>query len=264
MELIYRGTTYNYNPDKTPGRPFKQVREAGPAYNLNYRGVTYRVDPNAKQSEFSVRPAAYELIYRGSSSQTELHIHLQPELVGQVAEASEVDTERLDLVNCFCKQDLNLQHIAMLLLAQLRSGGMMSQLYVESLTQVLVIHLLQHYSKSTQIITSENRTLTRTQLQQAIDYIHTHLDRGLSLVELAKIINISSTYFASLFKRAMGISSHQYVIQQRVERANLLLTTTDLTIADIALQVGFSSQSHLTQKFKRFTGMTPQQVRPLP
>jgi AraC-like DNA-binding protein len=41
-------------------------------------------------------------------------------------------------------------------------------------------------------------------LQQAIDYIHTHLDQDLSLVELAGVINISPTYFASLFKRAMG------------------------------------------------------------
>jgi transposase-like protein len=54
---------------------------------------------------------------------------------------------------------------------------------------------------------------------------------------------------------------HQYVIQQRVERAKLMLSKTDLTIADIALQVGFSSQSHLTQQFKRLAGMTPKQGR---
>jgi len=53
-----------------------------------------------------------------------------------------------------------------------------------------------------------------------------------------------------------GISPHQYVIQQRVERAKLMLSKTDLAIADIALQVGFSSQSHLTQQFKRATGLT--------
>ncbi|WP_199317135.1 helix-turn-helix domain-containing protein [Chroococcidiopsis sp [FACHB-1243]] len=47
-----------------------------------------------------------------------------------------------------------------------------------------------------------------------------------------------------------------------MELAKLLLTTTDLAIANIALQVGFSSQSHLNQQFKRFTGMTPKQVRP--
>lgn len=63
-----------------------------------------------------------------------------------------------------------------------------------------------------------------------------------------------------LFKRATGISPHQYVIKQRVERAKLLLTTTDLAIAKIALQVEFSSQSHLAQHFKRLTGITPKQV----
>ncbi|MBV8885412.1 MAG: helix-turn-helix transcriptional regulator [Chroococcidiopsidaceae cyanobacterium CP_BM_RX_35] len=195
-------------------------------------------------------------IYRQS-----LHIYLTPESIGQAAEAFELDQNQLDLVNCFAKPDLDLQCIARLLLAELKSGGMMGQLYIESLTQVLIIHLLRHYSTVTQTITSENRSLTRNQLQQAIDYIHTHLDRDLSLVEIADVINISPTYFASLFKRAIGISPHQYVIQQRVERAKVMLTKTDLAIADIALQVGFSSQSHLTQQFKRFTGMTPKQVR---
>ena len=104
-----------------------------------------------------------------------------------------------------------------------------------------------------------DRSLTHVQLQQAIDYIHTHLNRNLSLVKIAGVINISPTYFASLFKRATGISPHQYVIRQRVKRAKVMLAETDLAIADIALQVGFSSQSHLTQQFKCLTGMTPKQ-----
>lgn len=197
----------------------------------------------------------------GVSYRPTLYIHLKPGLIAQVAEASEIDTERIDLVNCFSKQDLHLQHIAMLLLAELRSGGMMGQMYVESLTQVLVIHLLRHYSTFTQTITSENRSLTHSRLQQALDYIHIHLDQELSLGQIAEVINISPTYFASLFKRATGISPHQYVIQERVERAKSLLLKTDLSITDIALQVGFSSQSHLTQQFKRLTGITPKHVR---
>jgi AraC family transcriptional regulator len=196
--------------------------------------------------------------------QTELNIHLQPKLVEQVAQVSEINTARVNLVNHFGQQDLNLQQIAMLLLAEVRSGGMMGRLYVESLSQALVIHLLRHYSEDAPIIAPENRSLTHIQLQQAIDYIHTHLDRDLSLVELANIVNISPTYFASLFKQAMKISPHQYVIQQRVKQAKVMLSKTNLAIADIALQVGFSSQSHLTQQFKRITGMTPKQVRPSP
>lgn len=107
----------------------------------------------------------------------------------------------------------------------------------------------------------KSRSLTHTQLCQVLDYINAHLARDLSLAELAEIINISPIYFANLFKQAIGISPHQYGIQQRVERAKTMLTKTDLAIADIALQVGFSSQSHLTQQFKRLTGITPKQIR---
>ena len=89
--------------------------------------------------------------------------------------------QRLDLVNCFDRQDLQLHQIAMLLHAELQSNGIMGQLYVESLTQMLVIHLLRHYSTFTKTITSGNRGLTNLQLQQAIEYIHTHLDQDLSL-----------------------------------------------------------------------------------
>ncbi|WP_404788359.1 AraC family transcriptional regulator [Altericista sp. CCNU0014] len=113
----------------------------------------------------------------------------------------------------------------------------------------------------TTTIEFKHKGLTCTQLQQVLDYIQTHLDRDLSLVELAKTLNLSPTYFASAFKQAIDISPHQYVIQQRVEQATLMLSKTDLAIADIALQVGFSSQSHLTQHFKRFMGKTPKQIR---
>jgi AraC family transcriptional regulator len=110
-------------------------------------------------------------------------------------------------------------------------------------------------------ITFQNKGLTNVQLQQAIDYIDTNLDRELSLEQIAAVINISPNYFASLFKNATGTSPHQYVIRQRVKQAEVMLSKTNWAIADIALQVGFSSQSHLNQQFKRFTGMTPKQAR---
>ena len=206
-------------------------------------------------------PAGQPSYWRGEASETDetmLHIHLNPELVRQVAETSELD--RIDLVNCFSKYDLRLHQIAMMLLSELKSDGIMGQLYVESLTQVLIIHLLRHYSTSTQNIAPKHGGLTTSQLRQAIDYVQAHLDRDLSLAEIAAAISISPTYFSRLFKRATGSSPHQYVIQQRVERAKVLLKTTDLAIANVALQVGFSSQSHLTQHFKRLTGVTPKQI----
>jgi AraC family transcriptional regulator len=97
-----------------------------------------------------------------------LNIHLKPELVEQVAEGSEIDPQRFTLINGIGQQNLQLHQVAMLLLAELQSGGIMGRLYVESLTQALVIHLLRHYSTVTQTITSENRNLTHVQLQQLV------------------------------------------------------------------------------------------------
>jgi AraC family transcriptional regulator len=206
-----------------------------------------------------------------------LCIYLQPELLVATAARSGLDPalpNQLDLVRCLTQSDPHLQQIAMMLLAELKSGGIMGELYLESLTQLLTIHLLQYYGNLQQMlaeptigtrhanetIIADYHSLNQTRLQQATDYIHEHLNGDLSMAQIASSINISPTYFASLFKQATGISLHQYVITQRVERAKLLLTkNTDLTIASIAEQVGFSSQSHLTYHCKRLTGMTPKQ-----
>ncbi len=91
---------------------------------------------------------------------------------------------------------------------------------------------------TTATIEFKHKGLTRTQLQQVLDYIQTHLDsaeptlgeRDLSLAELAETLHLSPTYFAKAFKQAIKVSPHQYVIQQRVERAKLMLSKTDLVI----------------------------------
>jgi AraC family transcriptional regulator len=189
-----------------------------------------------------------------------LHIQLQAGLIAHVAKKLELGQGQVELVNCFGNHDLPLYNIAMLLAAEVKESGLMGELYRESLTQAFVVYLLQNYSTIDRVVKPQHQSLTNTQLQQAIDYIQAHLGGDLSLIQISETINISPTYFASLFKQKTGTSPHQYVIQQRVDRAIVLLQRTDLRIADIASKVGFSSQSHLTQHIKRATGMTPKQL----
>ncbi len=188
-----------------------------------------------------------------------LSIYLQPELVAQTAISADLNSDRIELMDCFSQSDPHLYQIAMMLLAELHSGGIMGALYVESLTQVLVIHLLRYYSVLQATIV-DRYNLTSRRLESAINYIHAHLDSDLSMVQIASSVNTSPTYFASLFKQATGISLHQYVIKQRVDRVQVLLKTTCLPISNIASQVGFANSSHLTYHCKRQTGMTPRQI----
>jgi AraC family transcriptional regulator len=207
-------------------------------------------------------PAGQPTYWRSQSDRTpisKLSVCLQPELVTQIAESSDLNPDRIELIDCFSRSDLHLRQIAVMLLAEIQSGGIMGELYVESLTQVFVIHLLRHYS-SLQPKIANRYDLPARRLENAIDYIQAHLDSDLSMAQIAGSVNSSPTYFASLFKQATGISLHQYVIKQRVERAKLLIETTDLPIFNIAAQVGFASSSHLTYHCKRLTGMTPKQI----
>jgi len=68
---------------------------------------------------------------------------------------------------------------------------------------------------------------------------------------------MSQYYFCRLFKQSVGMTPHQYLIRLRVERAKQLLKRSDLAIADVALQCGFSHQSHLSFHFRRLVGMSP-------
>jgi AraC family transcriptional regulator len=90
-----------------------------------------------------------------------------------------------------------------------------------------------------------------------LDYINNHLDQNLGLEELAAIAQLSQYHFSRTFKRSTGMSPHQYVIQQRVERAKLLLREKKMSICEVAIACGFTHQSHLNRHFKRLTGVTP-------
>ena len=96
-----------------------------------------------------------------------------------------------------------------------------------------------------------------------IEFIDAHIDGDLSLETLAAQAAISPLYLARAFKSAVGQSPHQYVLERRVERAKELLRNTDSPIVEVALSTGFSSQSHLSNRFQRLVGVSPAAYRRL-
>lgn len=98
-------------------------------------------------------------------------------------------------------------------------------------------------------------------LQSVVAYMREHLAEDLSIHQLAARAGVSPAHFRRLFDNAMGIAPHRYVMNLRLEHARELLMQTDLPILHVALECGFSSQSHLTAAFKTAHGTTPAQFR---
>jgi RpiB/LacA/LacB family sugar-phosphate isomerase len=100
-------------------------------------------------------------------------------------------------------------------------------------------------------------------LQRVFAHIRENVARDLSVTELAEVVGMSQYYFSKLFKMSTGITPHQYVMRQRVERAQEFLRESRVGLADIATQVGFQTQSHFTSVFRRLVGATPKHYRML-
>lgn len=145
-----------------------------------------------------------------------------------------------------------------MLLTELHRESFGSPLYVESLANVLAVHLLRHHATTRPPLPVYEGGLPQRHLLQVLDYIDAHLGNEVTLAEL---VDISQFHFGRLFKRSLGLSPYQYLLQQRVERAKTLLKCTDKPIVAIALECGFNSQSHLGRKFRQLTGITPKAYR---
>ena len=165
--------------------------------------------------------------------------------------------DEAELMPHFVAADPLVYGIGLSLKAELESNSLGERLYTDSLCTTLLTHLTRHYSTRQVKPSSQKNGLPPYQLQQIIDYIDAYLCQDLALVDLAALVNLSSNHFTRLFKQSTGFTPHQYVIKQRVERAKQHLLEGQLTIAEVALTVGFAHQSHLNRHFKRWVGVTP-------
>ncbi|MBO0789690.1 MAG: helix-turn-helix transcriptional regulator, partial [Ktedonobacteraceae bacterium] len=222
---------------------------------------------NIHQGDLLLRPGGrtpYEVRWRGLSSEPAqtLHLHLDKDLlVRTAAELTGSDPSRLSLVERSAFQDPLLTQISLALWHELEQPSSSGKLYAQTAAQMLAVHLLRHYTSAEKAIREPLQGLTRRQVQRVTDFVLAHLNQDLSLEALAQQAGFSPYHFARLFRQATGESPHQFVLRQRIERAQHLLKETDMPLAHVALESGFANQSHLTRAFKRYHGLTPRAYR---
>jgi AraC family transcriptional regulator len=157
--------------------------------------------------------------------------------------------------------DASIEGLLSLMINDLEAECQPDALYSETLAHALAIRFLLYKSRSGDTQNSSAKPLPPRILRRIRDRIAAELDTELSLVSLAKESGYSRAHFLRMFRAATGLTPHQYVLEMRLSTAQELLRQSKLSLADVALKCGFSSQTHMNDVFRKQLGVTPQEYR---
>lgn len=173
--------------------------------------------------------------------------------------------EPSDLVSLFevsAVEDEGLQHLARAFRAVQDYGDIVGPCFADSLGLAFASRLVKlHLGARASSEISGAHSLGKAHIRRVVDYVDEHLARPIYLSDLSKVAGLGRIAFAQQFKAATGLSPYAYVLNQRIVRAQQLLACREATIVGVALDLGFNSQGHFTELFRKLVGVTPGQWR---
>jgi AraC family transcriptional regulator len=166
-----------------------------------------------------------------------------------------------EIERLWAAKDEQLRYIILTLHNELLANCPSGKLFGEYMGLSFATALLTNHSTGPARLNQYRGGLSPYKLRQVTEYITENLSNNLSLAEMANLLQMGPCHFARAFKESTGLSPHQYVLRRRVERALQMLKETPSNLADIAYDLGFSSQGHFTTVFSKIVGVSPSSYR---
>jgi AraC family transcriptional regulator len=207
-------------------------------------GMFHVTEPGAKVS----------CLFRGAHEL--LHLHVPNTLIEEY-DRTVPNPSAPHFLKTGLRKDQMVERLARALLAGDQIGGPLGGHYNECLSAAIVMRLLTSAERAAPSKRPGVAELARWRLRRAIEFVETNLANSISSSEIAAASGLTRMHFAAQFKAATGLRPHEYLLRRRVERAQEMLVQTDMSVVDVALSVGFQSQSHFTVVFNRFVGRPP-------
>ncbi|WP_299771789.1 AraC family transcriptional regulator [uncultured Tateyamaria sp.] len=139
-----------------------------------------------------------------------------------------------------------------------RAGNPRGRMFVEGAIVILLSTLNTMAQKP---VEQASGGLSPTTLKRVTDYIVDNLTEQITLAQLADIAGLSVFHFCRAFKKSTGAAPYKFQTARRIEKARLLLETTDFTITDIAPMVGYETPQAFARMFRQVVGQTPTAYR---
>jgi AraC family transcriptional regulator len=185
-----------------------------------------------------------------------VHFHIRRSSLAAVASDLGYDQTGAFRVSV-AADDLVLAQIAKTVATKLRRRTPPAALALDQLELIISAHIVERYGAARPRRNATRKGLAKWQRGRATELLRENLDGTLRLADLARECDLSVSHFTRSFKASFGITSHQWLTQQRVERAKELLAASTMPLADVASSSGFGDQAAFTHTFRRVVGMTP-------
>ena len=226
--------------------------------------VTYRAGNHERKGvrlhgQFCVVPSRLSTRWTMSRPARSLLLRLNPSLLRQTAEIMGLGANAA-LAPAIHVRDPQVERIGWMMQAEEHDAYPGGRLFADTLATALASRLLTLQTRSGVPTASARGALPAWRLRQVTEYIEENLDADLTLAELARVAGFSLSHFKPLFRQAMGMPVHRFVLERRVERARLMLLEGGSRVTDVALATGFAHPSHLARCMRRLLGVTPSQI----
>ncbi|MGK9264943.1 AraC family transcriptional regulator [Sinorhizobium meliloti] len=194
-----------------------------------------------------------------------LHVYLRRWVIEEVGrDLVSGDPATIQLRPCVTSNDRLLVNMLSAVAEALEDEASTSRLFIDHIARAIACQLVLNYSErapSKNTPKNEGRAPNARMIRVAIEYMHENIDNSIGLDEIARTTNCSVSHFAREFRSHTGVPPHRYLIQMRVKKACRLLESSNLPIAEIAYECGFTHQEHMTRHFKQIFDTTPAAYR---
>ena len=182
---------------------------------------------------------------------------------GKIAELThdEICTSRVDLLDHVIAADDQSVGIINSMFAEARVGSPAGDLFSQSASLALLIHVYDRYDRSRAAKRIKGR-LRQRQIEIIERYVKDNIADDLSIVELAGILRLSPAYFCRAFSKTVGVSPHRFILNRRIAIARQRLQQGSApSLAELADALGFGNPAHFSSVFRQLVGCSPSEFR---
>ena len=162
----------------------------------------------------------------------------------------------------WCKMgDVRLAALVKAVNAERIAGFPSGRLFLDSIEQAIAATLLDAFAGQSRSVRPLRGGLGPARLRTVTEFVHAKMRDELTLIQMAESVDLSPAHFSRMFRKSTGETPHQFVLRNRIERAQEILRAPEARVLDVAVACGFKTQQHFARVFRHMCGTSPREYR---